>query len=525
MKANYLIQILIWGLAPLQIYAQIVPEPEVYGSSSDFTVVAAGGGNGIHKSSLDNNFTASGSAESPTDFSSVSGAQAITYGLGTFTGSGHLDAIAGEYEGQPSMSVSGETSVDILFSVPSTMHFQYVSEVVTSDNIYGEIVFNGFTNSGGTVTASGNIGTTNFQGQTNLFDLEVTMAQGNGSAVGTGSWSYKLSLTPSRVMAGRFTAAQKADFYAQASSLTSLGAELYAMSYKVSSGPLRTDMQQASVAVRALALGLEYDFLDPLDTNYTIISQAAPLPVTPLAVGNGITQLGADDYNAWLTNLSLSAGYGAALTTSLNRAQGAAFAGNSFWDTAQMNAAVQWEAQLAALLDQEPVLRSNLVVQLESDGFPEITVTTNDVLALQAQISTNGLPADMLAVLTAMGDDADAITNFQNILLTVDPATMAGSFPGSFVNTNLDSTAQTLASGLRDASLVLINATVLPGGQFRFDLPTEPGYTYTIQYAQDLANPAGWTKLLTNHAATTLLSFTNTPGSNAPGGYYRASHN
>ena len=171
------------------------------------------------------------------------------------------------------------------------------------------------------------------------------------------------------------------------------------------------------------------------------------------------------------------------------------------------------------------MLRSNLVAQFESDGFQGAAVTTNDANALQAQISTNGLPADLLAVLTELGADDAAITNFQNNLLTADPATMTGSFPQSLVNTNLDSTAHTLASGLRDASLRLINATLLPGGQFRFDLPTEPGYTYTIEFAQDLANPAGWTTLLTNHAATTLLSYTNTPPTNAPAGFYWASHN
>ena len=185
-------------------------------------------------------------------------------------------------------------------------------------------------------------------------------------------------------MAGRFTAAQKAGFYAEASGWTMLGADLY-LALKVPRGSLRTEAQQAAAAVISVAQGLGYDFLDPLDTNYTVVPQAVPLPVTPLAAGNGITQLGADDYNAWLTNLSLSGGCSAALTTSLNRAQGAAFAGNSFWDAAQMNAAVQWEAQLAALFDQEPVLRSNLVAQLEADAFSGPTVTTNDALALQAR--------------------------------------------------------------------------------------------------------------------------------------------
>jgi hypothetical protein len=348
------------------------------------------GGDRVHATSEANTFATAGSATSPDDMSSLSAAQAITYGLGTFIGSGHLDAIGGELLGQPSMSVSGETSVYILFSVPSTMHFQYVSEVIASDGIYGNVVFNGLTNEGGTVTANGNLGQTNFQGQTNLFELVATMGQqGAGLGEGSGTWSYSLSLTPARVMAGRFTVSQKTDFYAQSSALTRLVAELYAEAHNLFSGSQRTHVQQAAAAVGALVQELEYDFLDPVDTNYTVIPQATPLPVTPLAVGNGFTQLGADDYNAWLTNLSLTAGYSAALTTSLNRAQGAAFEGNSYWDMAQMTAAVQWEAQLAALFDQEPVLRSNLVAQLQSDGFQETTVTTNDALALQAQISTN----------------------------------------------------------------------------------------------------------------------------------------
>ena len=156
MKANHLVQILIWGFVPLQIYAQIVPEPEPV-SASDFTIVANGGGNGVRGSSFDDTYSVAGSASSPTDGSSVSGGQAISYGLGTFTGSGHLNAITGEYEGELSMSVSGEISVYILFSIPRTMHFQYVSRVATSDAIYGEIVFNGLTNLGGTVTASGSL--------------------------------------------------------------------------------------------------------------------------------------------------------------------------------------------------------------------------------------------------------------------------------------------------------------------------------------------------------------------------------
>jgi hypothetical protein len=52
---------------------------------------------------------------------------------------------------------------------------------------------------------------------------------------------------------------------------------------------------------------------------------------------------------------------------------------------------------------------------------------------------------------------------------------------------------------------------LLPGGQFRFDSPTEPGYGYTIQSCHNFADPANWTTIVSNIATTTLLSFTNTP--------------
>ncbi len=82
-------------------------------------------------------------------------------------------------------------------------------------------------------------------------------------------------------------------------------------------------------------------------------------------------------------------GIATALATAINRAQGASFAGNSYWDNAQMNAAVQFEAQLAYFTDQEPALRSNVVSQFMADGFPAIAVTTNDAADLQVEMTTN----------------------------------------------------------------------------------------------------------------------------------------
>ncbi len=287
---------------------------------------------------------------------------------------------------------------------------------------------------------------------------------------------------------------------------------------------LRNAMISAALSIDTLDKALLADYLDPADTNYTALAQVVAPAVTPLAAGGDITQPEADAYNLWQTNLSQSAGFGTALTTSLNREQGAATAGSSYWATTQMNAAVQFEAQFAALLDQEPALRSNVVAQFQAGAFPAITVTTNDAINLQLQMITNGLPADLLDALTALGVDADTITNIEYTLLTADPGSMAGGFPGGLVNTNLDSAARALAADLRDASLMLINTSVLPGGHFRFDLPTVPGYTYTIQFSENIAEPAGWTTLFATNATTLLLSFTNTPAAGAPAGFYRALH-
>jgi hypothetical protein len=93
------------------------------------------------------------------------------------------------------------------------------------------------------------------------------------------------------------------------------------------------------------------------------------------------------------------------------------------------------------------------------------------------------------------------------------------------VNTNLDAAQYATASSLRDAALTLINTAVLPSGQVRFDLPTEPGYTYTIQFNQDLANSAGWATVLSNSATSALLSYTNLPTAGGQAGYFRATHN
>ena len=518
MKTNHGIQVLLGLLLASRLCAAPVPQPDVLDFANDFSVIGGVGEGHTSKSSAAI-FAASGTVSSELDGSSVNAAQSSSYSVGTFTASGSVNLNTGRFEGSNSVSVAGETSIYIIFEVTNTSHYQFASSFSVMGNVSGNVDFNGLNNPGGDVMASGTL----LPG--GLYDIQAEMGVGTNVTGGHGKWSYSLSITPTNVMAGRFTAAQKADFYSQVSVLSSLADQLAAAAKSGGSDELRDKLLEAAQGLFDLADKLSQDYADPLDTNYTVLPEVVAPTVTPLASGGGITLLEAQNYNAWLTNLSQLEGYNTALTTAINRAQGAQFEGDSGWETAQMNAAVQFEAHAATLFDQEPALRSNMVAQFASGGFAAIAVTAADALQFQMEIDTNGLPTNFVEDLTELGADPQTITNFQNAILTQDPADMSGGFPGSLSNPNLDAAQLATAGGLRDASLVMINPALLPTGQFRFDLPTEPGYTYTIQSRTSLTDPGGWTTLLSNKVTTALLSFTNTPSGSAKSAFYRASHN
>jgi hypothetical protein len=85
-------------------------------------------------------------------------------------------------------------------------------------------------------------------------------------------------------------------------------------------------------------------------------------------------------------------------------------------------------------------------------------------------------------------------------------------------------TTATIATGASVAppTFALTNFAWLPGGGLRFDFPTTPGTSYTIQFNQNLGNATGWSSLLTTDAATTSVAFTNSPPAGTPAGFYRA---
>lgn len=524
MKTKRLIQIVLGGILALQLGSTCSGQGSYAGITisnfTTFTLGAASGGSIMANSPL-LTWSEGGVLYSPLDHSEIYGAIEVARSVGIATGSGSLNIKPGEYDGQPSALVSGFETSYTLFHLTGANGYNYrlISSVHVSGNVQGRVTFAGVPNSG-----SGEFQVSAFL-PPGEYVLEASLNTGASDSGGQGALSYALALLPAAV-GGKYTAAEKRDLFLAGSSYRLLAQTLIIAG---DSAPPSCECQAAIFAtsqeVWRIAVALLHISEDPLDTNYTALVQPEAPVVVPLVAGGDVTQPEADAYNQWQTNLSLGAAYSTALATSVDRAQGAAYAGSPSWETAQMNAAVQFEALLASLADQEPALRSNVVAQFQAGGFSAITVSSNDAVNLQTQIITNGLPTNLLATLTAQGVDPDTITNIQNTLLTADPNALAGSFPGSLADTNLDVTAHTIAANLRDASLMLINPSVLPGGQFRFDLATEPGYTYSIQSSENLADPTGWATIFTTNASTTLLSFTNPAVAGAQAVFYRASHN
>jgi hypothetical protein len=522
MKADKLIHIVLGGLLALPVCPSNAAITTITYTTT-FNVEGVESGMTKAESSL-STWSHGGEEASRADGSEASGAIEVAHGGGIFTGSGRVSVIQGEIDNglgsppQPSVSVSITETFYTLFRLTGISYkYYFISSVDARGNVMGGVNFLGNVNTNRVNwTVSGFLAPGDYS-------LSAGMSDAGLASGGEGTWSYALSLVPFSV-GGKYTPAEKQDLSLAGSSYRLLCQDFLIAAHDAPS-QYQKEFLSTSTELSQIGTALLDVSVDPLDTNYTVLAQAVAPAVVPLVAGGGVTQPEADAYNLWQTNLSLSAAYSTAMATSIDRAQGAAYAGSPSWETAQMNGAVQFEAQLASLFDQEPALRSNVVAQFQAGGFQDITVSSNDVGSFQMEIATNGLPADLLDGLTALGLDGDTITNLQNTLLTADPGTLAGGFPGSLANTNLDSTSPTLAADLRDASLVLINASLLPGGQFRFDLPTEPGYTYAIQFTGNPADSAAWTTIFTTNAATALLSFTNTPASGARAGFYRALHN
>ncbi len=216
---------------------------------------------------------------------------------------------------------------------------------------------------------------------------------------------------------------------------------------------------------------------DPPDSAFTTIAVPVTPPFSPVTVTNVGTQAAADAANALLGNLSAVVGLEGALLTSIERAQGAAAAGDAFWQTEQLRAAAGFATQLSGLYERQIALRQNARNGLQAAGFPSFSVMTSQVVAFQADLLLSGLPTfltDALAA-TSLSGRSDAAQELQLALLSADPREAAGSFPEILTDPSVIGAIQEIAALRRDL------ARSVPG----FVPPIEPGFDGNTLPAND----------------------------------------
>jgi hypothetical protein len=190
---------------------------------------------------------------------------------------------------------------------------------------------------------------------------------------------------------------------------------------------------------------------DPADPNFTTVAPPQDLTVPPLGAGAGITQAVADQFNALFAEQGQALGLAEAISTALNRAQGAGDSpANAAYAELQLAAVTQFSQQLGALLPSEPRLLANVEAALQAGGVADVSVSPSDVAALQTQVAGAGLPGALVQALGQLQAGAGTLQAIQAQFEQADPEAAAG----------------TLSATLTDpafAALVHSNAQVLMG--------------------------------------------------------------
>lgn len=232
----------------------------------------------------------------------------------------------------------------------------------------------------------------------------------------------------------------------------------------------------------ALGFGLDSAFFwylsaDPPDPNFTTLATPVIPPFTPVEVASIGTQEAADAANALLANVSQLIGFEGGLLISTERSQGAALAGNQFWERQQLLAAAQFATDVADLYDAQLVLLANVRATLASAGFPSVPVSAAAVSAFQQSVAANGLPASLVngIALTSLAGRSDAAQVIRDGLLFIAPNEAAGSFPEILTDQRMVATIQELAADHREF------AQSVPG----FVAPIRPGFDGNTLAAND----------------------------------------
>jgi hypothetical protein len=200
--------------------------------------------------------------------------------------------------------------------------------------------------------------------------------------------------------------------------------------------------------------------IDPPDPNFTVIAQPMIPTLTPIVAQPGISPALAAALNALNTNSIKTIAFAQAAITSLNRAQGAANAGNAFFEAAQLQAEENYSTMSDTLIAAEPGLLSDLQNAVAAQTNGTVTVTAGDVFASEFAVAVNGFPPSINQLLSQAGLDNSSIALLTGFFFTLDINQAAGVFPAKLTDPAL---ANAIQAYLNSISLVVVSIDVKPG--------------------------------------------------------------
>ncbi len=200
--------------------------------------------------------------------------------------------------------------------------------------------------------------------------------------------------------------------------------------------------------------------IDPPDPNFTVIAQPMIPTLTPIVAQPGISPALAAALNALNTNSIKTIAFAQAAITSLNRAQGAANAGNAFFEAAQLQAEENYSAVLDTFIIAEPGLLSGLQNAVTAQNNGTVTVTANDVFAIEFAVDVNGFPPSINQLLSQAGLDNSSIALLTGFFFSLDVNQAAGVFPAKLTDPAL---ANAIQAYLNSLNTLIVAIDVKPG--------------------------------------------------------------
>lgn len=193
--------------------------------------------------------------------------------------------------------------------------------------------------------------------------------------------------------------------------------------------------------------------LDPPDRHFRAIPRPHPPRFPRVTAEGGLTQAAATSLNAFNANIARTIGFGKAVVSTVERAQGARRAKNKRWQRRQLKAARIYARKLAITVRANKKLRGRAKAALDSSGLSATHISAAEFRAFQQQVKTSGLPQSLNDTLKALGANAAFRADIRTKFLLLNPNDVAAlTLPAMIDNATLTAALQAAAKALSDFS-------------------------------------------------------------------------